>query len=64
MQISSSIQGKLTSCFQGTIEDIAKFETKLAAVLPPSKAFDQGDMSGVLQKQESDQQTQVMHTGV
>ena len=49
-----------SSLYQNTIEDIAKFETKLAAVLPPSKAFDQGDMSDVLQKQEAEQQSQVM----
>jgi len=43
---------------QGTLEDIAKFEMKLAAVLPPSKGLDHGDVSEVI-RQENEQPNQV-----
>jgi len=43
---------------QGTLEDIAKFEMKLAAVLPPSKGLDHGDVSEVI-RQENEQSNQV-----
>lgn len=47
---------------QSTLEDIAKFEAKLASVLPPSKALDQGDVSNVMKQEGRPSQVKLLLT--
>lgn len=45
------------------MHDIAKFESKLAAILPPSKAVDQGDVTDII-RQESEPQVEVSNVKI